>query len=165
MKLIILIALLSISSLHAIEGKYLFSLESMSQAQIDAIPLADKVAGMMIFNTTDKKVYDYNGADWVCLNTPPSVITKTGNYTLTAVDNGSIFRFDSVTDMNLTVPIGLVVSYNVSVYQVGTGKVTIIGGATIKNRLSRFKTAGLDAGVGIVSTATDIFHITGDLKK
>ena len=95
----------------------------------------------------------------------PSVNTKTTGYTLTAGDNGSVLTFDSATDVVLTVPSGLPIGFNVSVYQLGDGTVTFTAsGTTLKNRLSRFTTAGKDAGAGVVATGTDSFHITGDLK-
>ncbi|WP_026708167.1 hypothetical protein [Flavobacterium frigidarium] len=94
-----------------------------------------------------------------------SVVNKTTSYTLFAADNGKVFTFNSGTAMTLTVPTGLPVGFNISIYQTGLGEVTIIGGATILNRLSRFKTAGKDAGVGLLITATNTAHLTGDLKK
>lgn len=104
------------------------------------------------------------GTDWIDPKLPV-VENKTANYALVAADNGKVFTFNSTADVTLTVPTGLPVGYNVSIYQTNTGKVIISGGATILNRLSRFKTAGKDAGVGLVATAADIFHLTGDLKK
>ena len=94
-----------------------------------------------------------------------SVVNKTTSYTLSAADNGKVFTFNSATAMTLTVPTGLTVGFNISIYQTGVGEVTITGGATILNRLSRFKTAGKDAGVGLLITATNTAHLTGDLKK
>ncbi len=38
-------------------------------------------------------------------------------------------------------------------------------GVTVLNRLSRFKTAGKDAGAGLICTSTNNFHLTGDLKR
>ena len=126
--------------------------------------------GALAFDTDLKKIFEYNGTEWKeLLEKPlgaPTVSPKTGNYTLTSTDNGNVLTFNSTTDVVLTVPTGLPVGFNVSIYQIGTGKVTITGSGTqIKNRLSRFKTAGLNAGVGLISTATNIFHLTGDLKK
>ncbi len=96
-----------------------------------------------------------------------TVITKTTSYTLTNNDLGSVFRFNSSSPMTLTIPAGFPIGSNISVYQVGTGQVTIVGaaGVTVRNRLSIFRTAGQDAGVGIMSTDTDVYHITGDLTK
>ena len=104
---------------------------------------------------------------WKPLVFAAKVIEKTGNYTLTQGDNETIFTFNSSAAITLTIPSGLPVGYNVSVYQTGTGKVTIVGsgGTSIKNRLSRFRTAGKDAGVGIVSTSIDVYHLTGDLRR
>lgn len=102
------------------------------------------------------------GTDWI----DPylvNVVNKTANYTLTAADNGKVFTFSNAA--TLTVPNGLPIGFNISIYQTGTGNVTITGGATVLNRLSRFKTAGKDAGAGLVSTALNTYHLTGDLKK
>jgi len=168
-------------------AKYIFQLESGTQTDIDNITAPKK--GSMVFNTTDNKIYDYNGSNWININKTivsmdpnnsigvgadggayfsniPNVIHKTADYTLTKSDNAAVFTFDSTTDMTLTLPTGLPVGFNVSIYQINTGKVHIVGsGTTVLNRLSRFKTAGKDAGVGIVSTNKNIFHLTGDLKK
>ena len=95
------------------------------------------------------------------------VVSKTSNYTLTVNDNGKVFTFNSSTDVTLTVPNGLPIGFNISIYQTNTGKVTIVGsgGTTILNRLSRFQTAGKDAGAGLICTNTNNFHLTGDLKR
>lgn len=143
----------------------LLAIPSYTTADITATTTATE--GSLAFDTDQKKLFKWNGTVWKeLLTTPPTVSSKTGDYTLTAADNYSAITFDSATDITLTIPSGLIIGYNVSIYQIGAGQVTISGaGATIKNRLSRFKTAGVDAGVGIISTATDIFHVTGDLKK
>jgi len=55
-----------VSILHsAVDEKYLFQLESATQAQIDAFNASNLKKGMIIYNSTDDKVYDYNGTDWV----------------------------------------------------------------------------------------------------
>ncbi|CAM1372996.1 hypothetical protein [Tenacibaculum xiamenense] len=94
------------------------------------------------------------------------VVNRTSNYTLIADDNGKVFTFNSTSDITLTVPSGLPVGFNISIYQTNTGRVTISGaaGVTILNRLSRFRTAGQHAGAGLVSTSTNNFHLTGDLR-
>jgi len=144
------------------EDDLVFRLNAGTQTEMNNII---PTLGMMVYNSTDKKVYYYDGTQWVGID-KARVVPKTGNYTLQASDDSAVLTFDSTTDVTLTIPAGLPVGFNVSVYQINTGKVIVSGsGATVKNRLSRFKTAGKDAGIGIVSTATDIFHITGDLKK
>ena len=95
----------------------------------------------------------------------PTVVPKTASYALVASDNGKVFTFSSSTDVILTVPTGLPIGFNVSIYQIGAGTVTVSGGTTILNRLSRFKTAGLSAGAGLIITATNTAHLTGDLKR
>lgn len=106
------------------------------------------------------------GTDWIDPNLA-EVVNKTTNYTLVLADNGKVFTFNSAADVTLTVPAGLPVGYNISIYQIGNGNVTITGagGVTVLNRLSRFKTAGRDAGIGLIATATNVFHLTGDLKR
>lgn len=183
---VILFLLFGSKIILAFDGDYTFQLESADQATINSI--AHPKQGMMIFNTTDNKVYFYDGSNWINVDKPiisgdannslkegsdggaylpdVKVLTKTADYTLTTNDNKAVLRFDSTTDVTLTIPAGLPVGFNVSVYQVNTGKVIIHGanGVTIKNRLMRFKTAGKDAGAGIVSTSVDVYHITGDLR-
>jgi hypothetical protein len=103
--------------------------------------------------------------DWINIGNA-TIKALTANYTLIAADNGTVITINNALATTLTIPSGLPVGFNVSVYQIGNGNITITGsGTTVKNRLIRFKTAGLDAGIGIISTATNIFHITGDLKK
>jgi hypothetical protein len=105
------------------------------------------------------------GTDWIdgkLAIVKPLLIS----YTLVAADNGSVITINNIAATTLTIPSGLPIGFNVSVYQIGTGNITFVGsGTTIKNRLNRFRTAGIDAGIGIVSSASNIFHITGDLKK
>lgn len=95
------------------------------------------------------------------------VIAKTADYTISMGESSAVITFNSATPVTLTIPTGLPIGYNISVYQIGAGQVTIVGagGVTLKNRLSIFKTAGKDSGAGIICTATNVFHITGDLKK
>lgn len=106
------------------------------------------------------------GTDWIDPNLA-EVVNKITNYTLVLADNGKVLTFNSAADVTLTIPAGLPVGYNISIYQIGNGNVTITGagGVTVLNRLSRFKTAGKDAGIGLIATATNVFHLTGDLKR
>ena len=95
------------------------------------------------------------------------VITKTASYTISLGESGAVVTFNSAVDVTLTIPTGLPIGYNLSVYQLGIGKITIAGavGVSVLNRLAIYKTAGKDAGAGIVCTATNTFHVTGDLAK
>ena len=95
------------------------------------------------------------------------VITKTADYTISLGESGAVITFNSAIDIVLTIPLALPIGYNLSVYQLGVGKVTISGsaGVTVLNRLAIYKTAGKDSGAGIVCTATNTYHVTGDLTK
>ncbi len=162
-KLIVLLLTLSAIS-FAVSTDELVQIHQLSSTQKDA--LTAPVDGMLVFDTTTKRLYVFANSSWRELLITPKVLTKTANYTLQASDNGEVLTFNSATPVTLTIPVGFPVGYNVSVYQIGTGKVTIVGsGTTVLNRLNRFKTAGKDAGVGIVSTSTNTYHLTGDLRK
>jgi len=142
----------------------LVQIHALTTAEITA--LSAPVDGTLAFDSTIKKLYVYANGTWKPLIFAAKVIEKTGNYTLAQGDNEAIFTFNSSSAITLTIPSGFPVGYNVSIYQIGTGKVTVVGsGTSIKNRLSRFRTAGKDAGVGIVSTASDVYHLTGDLRR
>lgn len=107
-----------------------------------------------------------DGTNWQLIAKTPknyaSVETKTGNYVLTAADNGKVINFNSGTAVTLTVPNDLPVGFNISIYQMGAGEVTVIGSR--ENRLGRYKTAGQYAGAGIVTLAVGTNILTGDLK-
>ena len=49
--------------LHAIDGNYIFSLESMTQTDIDAISSPN--IGMMVYNTTTNSINHYDGSIWI----------------------------------------------------------------------------------------------------
>lgn len=130
---------------------------------VDATPLE----GSLLYDNTREGAYIYNGTQWRRVYFAPIVDAKTASYTLQSSDDGNVLTFNSATDVILSVPAGLEIGFNVSIYQLGTGQVTIVGsgGASVLNRLSRFKTAGPNAGAGIICTAADTYHITGDLKR
>lgn len=54
----------------AVDGNYLFSLESMIQSDINNI--STPVKGMMIYNTTNNEINYYTGTTWIVLN-PKSI--------------------------------------------------------------------------------------------
>lgn len=140
---------------------------------------ATTTAGALAFNTNNNRIYEFDGTNWflklVTRNVVPTTIL--GNYTLSAIDNNAILAVNSAVDVTITVPFGIAigpsgnsVGYNVLVYQVGTGRVTIIPPSTgpttlLNNRLNRFTTAGQFAGISIISTANNVFQITGDLRQ
>jgi len=163
--LVFVVLLCGTSFVHAIfDGNYLFELQNATNTEMNNVPTPNR--GMMLYNRDENRVYYYNGTQWVSVMKGALVLPKTASYTLVAADNRAVLTFNSSTPVTLTIPSGFPVGYNVSVYQTGTGKVTIVGSATtVLNRLNRFRTAGQDAGVGIVSTANNVYHLTGDLKK
>ena len=157
----------SLNTLAQIDAQSLMGLPVLTNDQmIDPTTTAN--AGTLIFNDTFKKVYEFNGAEWKqLLERPPTIHIKTGNYTATLLENNDVINFNSTTDVTLTLPEDLPLGYNISIYQLGNGKITIQGGGTaeVKNRLDKFQTSGEGAGVGVLQTAINVFHLTGDLRK
>ncbi|MGB6269459.1 MAG: hypothetical protein WBF67_10670 [Olleya sp.] len=168
MKKLIFIALIVLSmrvNAQAPQSDELVKIHSVTTIEMNAI--TSPIEGSFVFNTDDKHMYQFDGANWQKLLQSKEIIKPlTASYTLTAADYRCALTFNSSTDVTLTVPAGLPVGYNVSIYQIGSGKVTVIGsGTTIKNRLMRFKSAGLDAAVGLLCTSTNTFHVSGDVKR
>jgi hypothetical protein len=123
---------------------------------------------VLTFNTNSNELTISNGNTvTVQPRTIPIVEVKTGSYTLQAADIGKVITINNPNSTILTIPTGLPIGFNISLYQIGTGQITIQGqgGVQIKHRLSRFKTAGQDSGVGIMCTANNTFHLTGDLSN
>lgn len=167
-KLIFLISILFIqfSIVNAVETDELIEVHSLTSSEIVALnaPIEE---GKIVFNSETKKLLVYSNNIWKELLFNTNVYVKSANYTLTLSDNTSVIAFDSTSDVTLTIPSGLPVGYNVSIYQTNSGKVTVQGvaGVSVLNRLNRFRTAGKDAGIGIVSTSSNVFHVTGDLRR
>lgn len=161
------ILFLTYTSVQAqIDASLLVNIHNVSDAEMNAI--INPLTGSLVYNTDLESVMQFNGATWDRLyEAGVQILPKTTDYTVIAQDNGKIFTFDSAVDVTITIPAGLPVGFNISIYQISDGRVTISGdgGVEIKNRLNRFRTAGKDAGVGLVCTATNIFHLTGDLKQ
>lgn len=153
------------NSIAQIDAEALFALPILSNTEMNAATTTPN-EGSLIYNSDTNRVYEYDGTNWLKLVVEAVTIKEiTGNYTLVEGDDGFAINANSGTDIDITVPTGLVTGFKVTVYQTGTGKVTFIeSGTTIKNRLSRFRTAGIDAGVGLLSTSTNTFHLTGDLR-
>lgn len=123
--------------------------------------------GMFFFDANTKGAYVFTENQWRKVYYAPLVKPQSTDYTLTTLDDGNVLTFNSNTDIILTIPTGLETGFNVSLYQIGTGRVTIIGatGVSALNRLSRFRTAGTNSGVGIICISPNTFQVTGDLKK
>jgi len=147
------------------QAEELVKIHSVTSTEMNAI--TSPIEGTLTFNLDDQHTYQYSGTKWQRLVVEKDIIKPlTGNYTLTADDDKCVLTFNSNTDVSLRVPKGLPIGYNVSIYQIGKGRVTIIGsGTTIRNRSLRYTTAGLDAAVGILCTGTNTFHVSGDLKR
>lgn len=149
-----------------IDANSLFGLPTATTTQINLItgPINK---GALVFDTSLNKVFQYNGTNWRQITDGLRTVTeKTASYTLALTDNYTVLTFNSTNNVILTVPSGLPETFNVSVYQTGTGKVEFEGdgGVTLISLKNRFKTAGQDAGAAIIATATNSFHLTGDLK-
>ncbi len=147
-----------------ITSEELVHIHSVTNAEMNALVSVN--TGSLAYNTTDNHLYVFNGTTWDKLVIEsPKLKNITSNYTLVASDNNKILAVNSSSDLTITIPGSLAIGFNISVYQLGVGKITFVGsGATIKNRLQRFRTAGQDAGVGLVCTSPNVFYLTGDLR-
>ena len=93
------------------------------------------------------------------------VKAKTAAYTLVPADNGKIITINSSTDVAVTVSGSLFAGFNCMILQLGAGKVTLTAsGATISNRSSFTKTAGIYAIATLIATTTNQFISAGDME-
>jgi len=166
-KIILIVVILCSISLNAQVplSDELVTIHSVTTLEMNAI--VTPIEGSFAFNTDDKHIYQYDGNSWnKLLHKKNCIKPLTASYTLTLDDDECGLTINSTNDVVLTVPAGLPIGYHVSVYQIGTGQITITGnGSVIRNRLLRFKTAGQDAAAGILCTSANVFHISGDLKR
>jgi len=88
--------------------------------------------------------------------------------TLAASDNGTWINGDKISDFTITVPgSGLPAGFNCALYQMGAGKITVvgIGGATVVNRQGATKTTGAYAVATIKRIgSTSNYVLAGDVQ-
>jgi hypothetical protein len=95
-----------------------------------------------------------------------NISSKTTNYTLVASDSGTIISFTSASAITLTIPASLPDGFNCMVVQYGTGQITFTGsGATLYNRNSYTKSAGLYAAVSLLHMGSNYFIVSGEMTN
>lgn len=88
------------------------------------------------------------------------------NYTITNADNNySILVANGITNVNITIPTGLMPKIQVGFIQTGTGEITFVpSGTTIKTPVGlKIKGINYNAYIEKIGTSTD-FHLLGNLK-
>ena len=97
---------------------------------------------------------------------PSNLITEaTTSRTLVATDNGKTILCTSGSAVTITVPSGLGAGFTVTVIQMGAGQVGFAtSGTTINSFGTLTHTAGQYAGATLISTATDVFALSGNLS-
>lgn len=75
--------------------------------------------------------------------TTQEVLTKTANYTAVLADNRRRIVFNSASGVTLTLPNNLPVGWELSVFQLGAGAITVtVTGGNLRARSDHNKTAG-----------------------
>lgn len=104
------------------------------------------------YNGTTGKIVKDSGVIVSDLNQISGYVGNNNNqtgttYTIQASDTGKIIVFNNAGAITVTVPNSLVDGFCCTWHQKGAGKVTFVAGsgATLKNRLSQFSSAGTDA--------------------
>jgi hypothetical protein len=93
--------------------------------------------------------------------------TISANYTLTALDNRRTIHCTNGSNINVTIPTGLAVTFKCDVFQEGAGNVVFVASGTTLNFVpnATTKTLKLGAGVYIGSFATaNTFTVQGALQ-
>jgi hypothetical protein len=95
---------------------------------------------------------------------PPTISTKTADYTLTDADSGTIIIVNSASDLVVTVPAGLTLS-EVTIVRYGTGAVTIEAavGVTVNSADSALSIGVQYAGSSLIYVAEDEYLLLGNL--
>lgn len=94
------------------------------------------------------------------------VQTKTAAYTLQLTDHNSVIEFNSAVNVNCTVPAGLPTGFQVSITQLGQGRVTFVsGGPPLRNAYNLDRTSKRYSKVGVEVSSTGEVILSGDLRK
>ena len=90
---------------------------------------------------------------------------KTASYSLVAADNGKIITMNVATANTLTVPASLDVGFNCTIIQLGAGQTTITAsGTTLNSYQSYLKISGQHGSASIVSYASNVYNVAGNLS-
>ncbi|MEY4342231.1 MAG: hypothetical protein RL736_21 [Pseudomonadota bacterium] len=92
--------------------------------------------------------------------------TQTSAFNFDSTMNGKMILVNSATPINATLPVGLQEGYNVSLTQVGAGKITIAATspASRQQRLGLYSSAGQYAVISLINTGNNGFLLYGDLN-
>jgi len=90
-----------------------------------------------------------------------TIVSVTGATSLVEDDNGKMFEANGT--FSITVPDGLTTGWNCSITNVGTGVITIAGGATIQSRDSLVTLANQFGGATLYHRGSNNIALIGDL--
>lgn len=128
---------------------------------------ASPSTGQTGFNTTLGVLESYNGSDWKAWAPLRSTwFSKTGDYTLAAVDNQNVIRANASAAINITVPANVFVSGDrIDIVQQGTFDVTFVAGSglTLYSKDSKVKLSSRYAGASLMFYSPTIAYLIGDL--
>jgi FG-GAP repeat len=92
--------------------------------------------------------------------------TQSANFSFDSSMNGKMILINSAAVVTGTLPVGLQDGYNVSLTQVGAGKITIAATspASRQQRLGLYSSAGQYAVISLINTGSNGFLLYGDLN-
>lgn len=91
---------------------------------------------------------------------------RTSNFNFDSSMNSKMILVDSSVNITGTLPLNLNNGYNISVTQIGAGKITITGdnGVQIRQRLGLYTTAGQYAVISLIHRGSNEYLLYGDLN-
>jgi hypothetical protein len=92
-----------------------------------------------------------------------NVVSASGNYSITAADNGKVIQSTGASAITISIPTGLPTGFNCTVVQMGAGQVTFSG--TILNRTGFTKTASQYSVVSILHLGSNSILVTGEMSN
>jgi hypothetical protein len=92
-----------------------------------------------------------------------NVVSASGNYSITAADNGKVIQSTGASAITISIPTGLPTGFNCTVVQMGAGQVTFSG--TILNRTGFTKTASQYSVVSILHLGSNNILVTGEMSN
>lgn len=92
-----------------------------------------------------------------------NVVSASGNYSITAADNGKVIQSTGASAITISIPNGLPTGFNCTVVQMGAGQVTFSG--TILNRTGFTKTASQYSVVSILHLGSNSILVTGEMSN
>lgn len=125
--------------------------------------------GWVAYVQDEQRHYLFNGTSWIPMIARPEPVTRVTDTAASRVVSNAdlvgqrVILMDRPTDQNVIVNTGLTGLEPVIFVQIGAGRLTFGGSATLQSRDNQLRTTGQFSAVTLIPRGSDTYILAGDL--